>query len=99
MHGCAGIWGMLATGLFATVSVNPGGADGLFNGNPEQLGRQALAVTITIAFVGSGTWVIGQAIGLLTHGLRTSAEDEENGLDLTEHGEVAYSGDNAGMPS
>ena len=98
VHGCAGIWGMLATGLFATVSVNPGGADGLFNGNPEQLGRQALAVAITIAFVGSGTWVIGQAIGLLTSGLRASAEDKEIGLDVTEHGEAAYSGDTAGMP-
>ena len=99
VHGCSGIWGMLATGLFATISVNPGGADGLFNGNPDQLGRQALAVVITIAFVGGGTWVLGQAVSLLTNGLRASAEDEENGLDVTEHGEVAYSGDNAGMPA
>ena len=99
VHGCSGIWGMLATGLFATISVNPGGADGLFNGNPDQLGRQALAVVITVAFVGGGTWVLGQAISLLTNGLRASAEDEENGLDVTEHGEVAYSGDNAGMPA
>ena len=99
VHGCAGIWGMLATGLFATISVNASGADGLFNGNPSQLGRQALAVLITIAFVGVGTFVVAKVVGLLTGGLRASAEDEENGLDVTEHGEVAYSGENAGAPS
>ncbi len=99
VHGCAGIWGMLATGLFATVSVNPGGADGLLNGSPAQLGRQALAILLTVAFVGVGTFVLGKAVGLVTGGLRASAEDEENGLDVTEHGEVAYSGENAGAPS
>ena len=99
VHGCAGVWGMLATGLFATVSVNAAGADGLFNGNPAQLGRQALAVLITVAFVGIGTFVIGKVVGLMTHGLRASAEDEENGLDITEHGETAYAGENSGTPS
>ena len=99
VHGCAGIWGMLATGLFATVSVNAAGADGLFNGNPAQLGRQTLAVLITVAFVGVGTFVIGKVVGLMTHGLRASAEDEENGLDITEHGETAYAGENSGTPS
>ena len=99
VHGCAGIWGMLATGLFATLSVNPGGADGLFNGNPLQLGRQTLAVVVTIVFVAAGTFIVAKLVSLLTHGLRASAEDEENGLDLTEHGEEAYSGENAGAPS
>ena len=99
VHGCAGIWGMLATGLFATVSVNSSGADGLFNGNPIQLGRQALAVFLTILFVAAGTFLIAKAVGFVTGGLRASAEDEENGLDVTEHGEVAYSGENAGAPS
>ena len=99
VHGCAGIWGMLATGLFATLSVNPGGADGLFNGNPAQLGRQTVAVLITIAFVAIGTFVVAKVVSRVTGGLRASADDEENGLDLTEHGEEAYSGENAGAPS
>jgi Amt family ammonium transporter len=99
VHGCAGVWGMLATGLFATVAVNPGAANGLFNGNPLQLARQAAAVLITIAFVAVGTFVIGKVVGLLTGGLRASAEDEENGLDVTEHGEVGYSGETAGTPA
>lgn len=99
VHGCAGVWGMLATGLFATTAVNAAGADGLFNGNPAQLARQAVAVAVTLAFVGLGTFVIGKVIGLLTGGLRASAEDEENGLDVTEHGEVGYSGENGGAPT
>jgi Amt family ammonium transporter len=99
VHGCAGIWGMLATGLFATVSVNSSGADGLFNGNPTQFGRQALAVLLTIVFVAAGTFLIAKVVSVVTGGLRASAEDEENGLDVTEHGEVAYSGENAGAPA
>lgn len=98
VHGCAGVWGMLATGLFATVAVNHDAANGLFNGNPMQLGRQAVAVLITIAFVAVGTFVIGKVVGLLTGGLRASAEDEEAGLDVTEHGEVGYASENSGVP-
>ena len=49
-HGMASTWGMIAAGLFATVTVNSSGANGLFLGNPNQLGIQALAVVVTIVF-------------------------------------------------
>ena len=48
VHGVGGIWGALATGLFATTAVNPAGADGLFYGNPEQLLKQAVAVVAVV---------------------------------------------------
>ena len=99
VHGCAGIWGLLATGLFATVAVNAAAADGLFNGNPAQLGRQAIAALTAAVVAAVGTFVIAKIVGWITGGLRASAEDEENGLDVTEHGEVGYSSDNAGAPA
>ena len=90
---------MLATGLFATRAVNPGGADGLFNGNPEQLGRQAIAIVVAIVFAAVGTFVVAKITSLLTKGLRSSSDDEENGLDVTEHGEVGYTTEEGGVPS
>lgn len=99
VHGCAGMWGLLATGLFATVTVNAGGANGLFNGNPGQLGRQVIALVTAVLVSGIGTWVICQIVSRVTGGLRAAADDEENGLDVTEHGEVGYGGENGGIPS
>lgn len=99
VHGCAGIWGMLATGLFATTAVNSAAANGLFNGDPMQFLRQVAAILITIAFVGIGTFVIAKVVSLITHGLRASEDDEENGLDVTEHGETAYSSEEGMAPS
>ena len=99
VHGCAGIWGLLATGLFATVAVNAAAADGLFNGNPAQLARQAIAALTAIVVSGVGTFVVARIVGLITGGLRASSDDEENGLDVTEHGEVGYSSDSAGAPA
>ena len=55
VHGVGGSWGALATGLFASKAVNSAGADGLFFGNPAQLGIQAMAVLVTIVFVFIGT--------------------------------------------
>ena len=51
-HGIGCIWGVLATGLFASKAVNPQGANGLFFGNPAQLGIQAIGVVVTAAFSG-----------------------------------------------
>ena len=99
VHACGGIWGALATGLFATKAVNAAGNDGLFNGNPAQLGHQALAVAITIVVAVVGTVLIAGVVGLVTGGIRASADDEENGLDVTEHGEVGYHGDGSGTPA
>jgi Amt family ammonium transporter len=91
VHGIGGTWGALATGIFATKTVNPAGFDGLLYGNPAQLGIQALAAGTTIAFVVIGTFIILKAVGLVTN-LRASEEEESTGLDLSMHGERAYNG-------
>jgi Amt family ammonium transporter len=90
VHGVGGMWGALATGLFASKAVNSAGADGLFFGNPAQLGIQAMAVLVTIVFVFVGTLIILAIVGAIT-GLRVSEEDEQTGLDLSQHDEKAYS--------
>jgi ammonium transporter, Amt family len=90
VHGVGGTWGALATGLFATKLVNDGGADGLFYGNPGQLWTQILAVVATMALAVVGTAVILKVVDAIV-GLRVSDEDEEAGLDLSQHSETAYS--------
>ena len=60
-HGIASTWGMIATGLFATVAVNSDGANGLFFGNPGQIGIQILAVIVTMVFSFSMTYVLAKA--------------------------------------
>jgi Amt family ammonium transporter len=95
-HGVAGIVGALLTGVFATRSVNPAGADGLLAGNAHLLGVQAIAVAVTLAFAGGLTAGI---LGLLrlVMPLRVSTADEIDGVDLSEHGESAYHGDGADL--
>jgi ammonium transporter, Amt family len=88
-HGIGGIWGALATGVFATKAVNPAGADGLLYGNAAQLGIQGIGVLVTILFAGVATFVILKLISLVFK-LRASVDEEENGLDLSLHGEQAY---------
>lgn len=89
VHGIGGIWGALATGLFATTSVNPAGFDGLFYGNPSQLLKQAVAVAAVALFTAVVTAVILKVIDV-TIGLRVPEQEEVLGLDTTTHGEVAY---------
>jgi Ammonia permease len=90
IHGIGGIWGALATGLFASKVINPAGADGLFYGNPAQLGIQALAVLVSVGFAFLGTFVILKLVdGVM--GLRVSEDEERMGLDLSQHEERAYS--------
>jgi Amt family ammonium transporter len=90
IHGIGGTWGALATGLFASKAINSAGADGLFYGNPGQLGLQLLAVLVTWAFVFVGTFLLLKLVDM-TMGLRVSNEDERIGLDITQHEERAYS--------
>jgi len=89
-HGMASTWGMIATGLFATVAVNADGANGLFFGNPNQLGIQILGILVTIAFSFGMTYVLAKALDLSV-GLRVSPMEEEVGLDISSHGERSYS--------
>jgi len=88
-HGVAGIVGALLTGVFATKSVNPGGADGLLYGNPAQLGVQAIAVLFTVIFTAPVT-ALALARLRVVGSLRVPLPDELTGVDLSEHGEHAY---------
>jgi ammonium transporter, Amt family len=89
VHGIGGIWGALATGLFADASINGIGSDGLFLGNPEQLLKQLIAVGAAVAFAGVGSFVLLKLVDL-TVGLRVPEADEVLGLDPSQHGELAY---------
>ncbi|GJL59514.1 MAG: ammonia channel protein [Nitrospirales bacterium] len=85
IHGVGGFMGILATGLFASI-----GAQGLFFGNPGQFGIQVVLALVTLAFSVIGTYLILKIVDV-TVGLRVSAQDEEMGLDLSQHNERAYS--------
>ncbi|AGA68369.1 ammonium transporter [Desulfitobacterium dichloroeliminans LMG P-21439] len=86
-HGIGGIWGALATGIFASASL--GGTDGLLYGNAAQVGIQAIGVVITIVLAVVATFVIMKLVSVFTP-LRVTAEEEELGLDISQHGEQAY---------
>jgi ammonium transporter, Amt family len=89
VHGVGGIIGALATGLFATTSVNPAGFDGLFYGNPGQLLTQLIAVVVTGVYAAVVTYLLLKLINLVV-GIRVSPEEEARGLDTSLHGETAY---------
>jgi ammonium transporter, Amt family len=89
-HGMASTWGMIATGLFATLEVNSGGANGLFHGNPKQLVLQFIGVVVTIVFTFVVTYVVAKVLDM-SIGLRVTTMEEEVGLDISAHGERAYS--------
>ena len=89
VHGVGGTWGALATGLFASKVINDAGADGLFFGNPALLGIQALAVVVTWVYAFVVTFILLKILDW-TMGLRVSDEEEETGLDLSQHSETGY---------
>jgi Amt family ammonium transporter len=89
VHGIGGTVGALLTGVFCSTAVNSAGKDGLLRGHPEQLLTQFIGV--------AATWVFAIVVGGLilfivdkTIGLRVKSNDEEAGLDLSEHGEEGY---------
>jgi Amt family ammonium transporter len=88
-HGMGGLWGAIATGLFATTAVNAGGANGLFFGNPNQLLSQFSAGFIVIVFSFGFTYGLAKVLDAVL-GLRVSRNEEEAGLDISEHAERAY---------
>jgi Amt family ammonium transporter len=90
IHGVSGVFGIIATGLFASKAINAAGADGLFFGNMGLLGTQALMAGAVGLFSVVGTWVILMVVQAVV-GLRVSSEDEQVGLDLSQHNEQAYS--------
>ncbi len=87
VHGVGGMWGAIATGIFATTAINA--YPGLIDGNPEQVVTQLLAVGATVAYAVVATFVIVKVVDLVL-GIRVPRTEEEVGLDLAVHGEVAY---------
>jgi len=89
VHCIGGIWGALATGLFASKEINPAGADGLFFGNPKLLLIQAIAVGVTLVYSFVVSLIIYKIVDVIMKA-RVPEKDENLGLDLTQHHENAY---------
>jgi len=89
VHGIGGIWGALATGVWATVAVNSSGANGLLHGNPRQFLIQLAAVAITGAYAFVATVVLLKVVSAFA-AVRVGEHEERVGLDLTQHREVGY---------
>jgi Amt family ammonium transporter len=89
VHGVGGIWGALATGLWASKAINSAGADGLFYGNPAQFVIQLKATLITVVYSAAVTFVLLKLVDVLM-GIRVGENEERIGLDLTQHRETGY---------
>ncbi len=89
-HGIGGIWGGLATGLFTQKSINSTAQwDGLVFGDTRLFAAQVLSIVITIVFAGVVTIIIISIIKAVMP-IRVTKEEEAQGLDIVEHGEMAY---------
>ncbi|MGA2543715.1 MAG: ammonium transporter [Verrucomicrobiota bacterium] len=97
VHAVGSATGLLLLGLFASADVNAaigntftaGGKVISLAGSPAQLGHQLLGLLLTVVLAGAGTFLILKVVGALA-GLRVTPEEEDSGLDLTQHGESAY---------
>ncbi len=97
-HGLAGMAGALLTGVFATKVANPAGGDGWIAGNFAQMGIQLVAVLAAIAIAAVGTAVIMMVVNA-TLGAKAGVKEQLTGLDLSEHGEEAYFGEQGAIPT
>jgi Amt family ammonium transporter len=86
-HGISGVWGSIATGLFATTMIN--NVNGWFYGNFGQLVSQIIAVIAVAAYAFFGSYILLKLINIFSP-LRVSPEEEDKGLDISQHGEEAY---------
>lgn len=91
VHGMGGAWGTIAVGIFASVAVNPAGANGLLQGNWLQLAKQALGVAVVWVYSFGVAWILAKVIHA-SIGLRVREEEEDVGLDISQHREKAYGG-------
>ncbi|MGC8809714.1 MAG: ammonium transporter, partial [bacterium] len=89
IHGIGGTWGAMATGLFASKAINEAGNNGLFLGNPQLLGVQIITVLVTWVYAFGVTFILLKILDRLM-GLRVKEEEEEDGLDLSQHNEKGY---------
>ena len=94
VHGVGGVLGTLCAGIFSATSLGVlsgyGFADGITSIG-GQFKVQLIGVVAAIAYTAIVTWIILKGVGLLTGGLRVSEEDEQKGLDITDHNETGYS--------
>ncbi len=98
VHGVGGMWGAIATGLFANASVSGlSYADGLFHGNWHRLTDALIGIGAIGAYSFIVTFILLKVIDM-TIGIRVTEEEEELGLDVTQHGERAYTSDESGVP-
>ena len=88
VHGIGGIWGAIATGLFATPVIQSA-YSGAFAGNPKQLGIQLIAIAATVVYSGVLTTILFKIVEK-TLGIRATEEEESSGLDISQHNEIAY---------
>jgi Amt family ammonium transporter len=86
-HGVGGLWGSIAVGLFASASIN--GVNGLFFGDVWQFVAQLIAIAVVAPFAFFGSYALLKLVNVFSP-LRVTEEDEDAGLDLSEHGEEAY---------
>jgi Amt family ammonium transporter len=89
VHGVGGSIGTILLGVFAVKAWNAGGADGLIAGELGFFGKQVFAVAVTATFSAAGTFVILKVVEALV-GLRTTSDEEREGLDINLHGEEGY---------
>jgi Amt family ammonium transporter len=89
VHGVGGTWGAIATGLWATKSVNEAGADGLFYGSSDLLIAQLISIVIAYALAIIGSYVIFKIVSAFMQ-VRADESEEVSGLDIVEHGERGY---------
>lgn len=89
IHGIGGMWGAVATGLWATTTVNPAGANGLFYGETDLFFAQIISIGVAIIFAVIGSTILYKVVNAIT-ALRVDEVEEINGLDISEHGERGY---------
>lgn len=89
VHGVGGIWGAIATGLWATTTVNPDGANGLFYGETDLFFAQIISIGVAVIFAVIGSAVLYKIVNAIVS-LRADESEEVSGLDLVEHGERGY---------
>ena len=89
VHGVGGIWGAVATGIWATTAINPDGANGLFYGETELFWAQIVSIFVAIIFAVVGSAVLYKIVNSIIP-LRVDENEEIVGLDVIEHGERGY---------
>ena len=88
-HGIGGIWGAIATGIFAEKAINSAGSNGFIFGNPHQLWIQLITVLVVVIFSFIVSYILAKIVDAI-FSMRAKEEEEEIGLDISQHGEIAY---------